>query len=215
MGGSSRLMKMKTKDIFLIIVPLLLILLSINVYAFGVTSFYWDKKPLYLNPGESREIQAFGLQNMVGEKDMTISVEQVSGLEIAKIIDKSLNYEVPFGSKDVYINMKITIPSDAKIGQVYGVGLRFKESAGEKQGESVQTIGGMSNSIEVVVGKRIEGPQVVKEEIMPVQEPKEEQPFETITETLKKGYSKTPLVILSLILILIILFYRYELKKKR
>ena len=213
MGGSCRLMKMKTKDIFLIIVPLLLILLSINVYAFGVTSFYWDKKPLYLNPGESREIQAFGLQNMVGEKDMTISVEQVSGLEIAEIIDKSLNYKIPYGSKDVYINMRVTIPSDAKIGQVYSVGLRFRESAGEKQGESVQTVGGMSNSIEVVVGKRIEQPETVIEE---VQAPKEEQPLENIiTETLKKGYSKTPLVILFILIISIIIFFRYELRKKK
>ena len=215
MGDTNRLTKMKTKNIFLIIVPLLLIALSMNTYAFGVTAFYWDKKPLYLNPGESREIQAFGLQNMVGEKDITISVEQVSGLEVAEIIDESLSYKVPYGSKDVYINMKVTIPSDAKIGQVYSIGLRFKESAGEKSGESIQTVGGMTNSIEIVVGKRIEESKKAVEENIPIQTPKEEQPIETIiTETLKKGYSKTPLIILFILVISIIIFFRYESRKK-
>ena len=214
MGGSGRLIeKMKTKNIFLIIVPLLLILLSFNAYAFGVTAFYWDKKPLYLNPGESREIQAFGLQNMVGEKDMTINVEQISGSEIAEITDKSLYYNVPYGSKDVYIGMMVTIPPDAKIGQVYSVGLRFKESAGEKQGESVQTVGGMTNSIEVVVGKRIETSQIITEEPkMPI---KEEQPQTTLPKPLKESYYITALLILITILVIIIIFIKYEHKIKK
>jgi len=206
-------MKMKTKYNFFIIVSLLLVLLSFNAYAFGVTAFYWDKKPLYLNPGESREIQAFGLQNMVGEKDMTIRVEQISGFEIAQIIDKSLNYKIPYGSKDVYINMKITIPPEDEIGQVYSVGLRFRETAGEKQGESVQTVGGMTNSIEVVVGKRIEGIQKT-EEI--VEEPKEEQPLATLTKPLEEnGYVIIGLITLIIILVIIIIFIKYEHKIKR
>ena len=110
--------------------------------------------------------------------------------------------------------MRVTIPSDAEIGQVYSIGLRFRESAGKKSGESVQTVGGMTNSIEVVVGKRIEeSKRTVEEEITPVQTA--EQPRETIiTETLKKGYSKTPLIILFILVISIIIFFRYESRKK-
>ena len=192
---------MKTKDLILSIVPLLLLLLSFNVYAFGVTAFYWNEKPLYLNPGESREIQAFGLQNMVGGEDTTISVEQISGSEIAEITDKSLNYKVPYGSKDVYINMRVTIPPDAKIGQVYSVGLRFKESASEKEGASVQTVGGMTNSIEVVVGERIATSKIITE--APKEPIKEEQPTPTATQPQVRDYSVLGLM-LTIIVILVI-----------
>jgi len=193
---------MKINVKFIIIVMLLMILLSFNVFGFAVTSYYWDKKPLYLNPGESIEIQAFGLQNMVGNKDITLKVSQDSGFEIAEIIDESLEYKVPFGRKDVYVNMKVTIPPDTNPG-TYNIGASFKEIAIEKKSGTVQFVMGMTNNIVVVVkGEEIE------EEII------REIPLPTVEEKVSdKRY--LGIVILAVIIILAIFsLYKNKSKKK-
>ena len=52
----------------------LFILLSYSVFAFGVSSPYWDENPLYLKPGETKEVTMI-LQNMVGEDDIKMTGE--------------------------------------------------------------------------------------------------------------------------------------------
>lgn len=193
------------------IVMFLIISLSFNVLGFAVTSFYWNEKPLYLNPGESKEIIAFGIQNMAGNQDAIVTVEQISGFDVAKIIDKSPEYKVPFGSKDNYVNMRITIPNDAKTGQVYSIGASFKEAPKGRVG-NVQFSSAMNNDIVVVVGKRIE--ERITEESKEIT-PKEEKPSVAKTsEILKDNYYNVAAILVILILVIIIIFYRYESKKQ-
>jgi len=195
---------MKIKRFFTITM-FFLILFSFDALAFAITSYYWEEKPLILNPGESQTVRAFGLQNMVGNEDLTIQVEQISGLEIAEIIDNSLAYEVPHGSKDVYINMKVTIPEDAKIGEVHNIGATFRNLA-SGDGGNVALTSAIGNNIFVVVGEQIE----TELEEIPI---KVEEP-EIISKTVKEGFSNVGIIVIILIILVVALFYLRSKKKK-
>ena len=129
-----------------------LILLSMNVSAFAITSYYWDEKPLYLEPGQTVEVQAFGLQNMIGGEDITVKVTPGAGQEIAEITDGSLIYKVPFGRKDIYVNMRVSIPEDTKTGTEYDIGASFSKLT-ENEGRMIQLTTRIDNSIKIIVGK--------------------------------------------------------------
>ena len=82
------------------------------VSAFGVTSFYYEGRPLVMMPGESRNISLI-LQNMVGNDDMKATAEITEGREIAVILDGldgEAEYLVPLGVKDVQVNIKVRMP---------------------------------------------------------------------------------------------------------
>ena len=104
------------------------------VMAMGVTSPYWDDRPLRMYPGETQNIQ-FELQNMIGDEDVQIRAEVAGGQEIAKITDKSKIYSVPLGTKDAKVNVRITVPKSAKAGDVIGVDLSFTTVANSKPGQ--------------------------------------------------------------------------------
>jgi len=113
----------------LIAVVAVLPFLLISVSAVGVTSFYWtgtpaDEKPLYLNPGASSEIY-FELQNMVGDSPVSMRAAVIEGKNVAELIDGDKVYEVPAGTKDVRVPVKVTMPLDAKQGDRFRVGLSF------------------------------------------------------------------------------------------
>ena len=121
---------MKLKKIFAVT---LILILSINLaLAFGVTAPYWDDHPLEISAGQSTVVQ-LELQNMVGDKDLTVQGSIVQGENIAQITDKDTKYSVPFGSK-IKVNTKISIPKDAQIGDSYTVGLSFTTLADPAQG---------------------------------------------------------------------------------
>lgn len=102
-----------------------LFLLSLSsVLALGVTAPYWDERPLNLAPGETKDIQ-FTLQNMLGDSDVTLKAALIEGQEIATLTDSSLEYAVPFGVKDLPVNMRISIPRSATEGQKYTIGASF------------------------------------------------------------------------------------------
>ena len=207
---------MKYNYRFFMMVMFFIIFLSFDVLAYAITPFYWDEYPLYLNPGESKDIEAFGMQNMVGNEDIYIKVEQNSGLDIAKITDESTIYEIPFGRKDVMVHMRITIPKEATIGQVYDIGASFKETLKEDTGGSVQFSSGISNGIVVVVGKKVEEESgVVSEPVTETTAPKEEEPSEIISEIIKRDYSNLGILLVIFVLVLILLWYRHELKKNK
>lgn len=134
------------------IVCAIVLLSIINVAtAFGVTAPYWDAKPLTMHPGETRDIQ-LTLQNMVGNKDITFKANIEEGLGIAQLTDKNPEYQVPFGVKDVAVNVRITIPADAEAGtQQVGVSFnQITEPSGET-GKLVQLGGGVKGIIPVVI----------------------------------------------------------------
>jgi len=104
------------------IATLIIVVFSLFVNAFGVSSSYWKDNPLIMHSGQTEDVKLL-LQNMVGEKDMKVKISIVEGNTIAKLLDKSDTYNIPFGVKDVPINIRITIPENAKIGNNLNVGV--------------------------------------------------------------------------------------------
>ena len=172
---------------------LILILLIIPfVSAFGVNSQYWDTNPLVMYPGETREIQ-LTLQNMVGEKDMSLQAEISEGKEIASLTDKSNTYLVPFGKKDVPVNIKVIIPSDAKIGDKKEIMLLFKELNNE-QGGMIQMSGSVGTKIPILIKSQ------------------EETEWEIVDETPEINIWPF-VIILAIIVIVLAVFYFGKIKK--
>lgn len=130
-----------------------LLLLSFNVNAFGVSSPYWDENPLLMRAGETRDV-VMSLQNMVGGEDVTVNAELDSGKEIAVLTDTDTIYKVPIGNSNTPIKLKITIPEDAKPGQEWQVGLSFKTNAPNTGGVGISS--GISKGFKVKV---IENPK--------------------------------------------------------
>ena len=115
---------MKFKKEMVILSFLLLIIPFIN--GFGITSMYWDTNPLSLELGQSIDVVLL-LQNMVGESDVTLRAELEEGKEIAELTDPNLDYLIPFGRKDISVNVRISIPEDSPIDKEYNVVVSFKQ----------------------------------------------------------------------------------------
>ncbi|HVY01631.1 MAG TPA: hypothetical protein VHA12_02615 [Candidatus Nanoarchaeia archaeon] len=114
---------------------LAMILFSLSsVLALGVTAPYWDERPLNLAPGESKDIQ-FSLQNMLGDSDVTLKAALIEGQDIATLTDSNLEYTVPFGVKDMPVNMRISIPRSANNGDKYTVGVSFTTVTKSESGQ--------------------------------------------------------------------------------
>ncbi|UCD20658.1 MAG: hypothetical protein JSW08_02695 [archaeon] len=117
--------KLKNKKVFLTLVLVLaMILVTSGIQAFGITSPYWETRPLEVVPGQEIDV-ALELQNMRGGSNITLRAVLVSGEEITELTDQNLDYFVPFGRKDILVNLHITIPEDAKYGTEYKVGVSF------------------------------------------------------------------------------------------
>ena len=146
-------MNNKLKNKHALIIPLLVITSAILISSFaassGVTSPYWDTNPLVMNPGQTQDIQ-FGLQNLVGDQNITFKATVSEGSDIAKIIDSNAEYFVPLGRKDVYVNVRVSIPNSAKPGDKYKVTLSFSGASNTKGGQL--TFGSaFDNSFDVLV----------------------------------------------------------------
>ncbi len=134
------------------IVVILLIAFSYGVNAFGVSSPYWDENPLYVQPGETKDV-AMSLQNMVGDSDVTAIADLRSGSEIATITDDNKNYLVPLGVSNVPVNLKIQIPVDAKPGKEWNIGITFNTVA-ENTGGGVGIGSGVTKGFKVIVAEK-------------------------------------------------------------
>jgi len=183
----------KSKYSFVFLISLLL--LSPLVSAFGITAPYWETKPLVMLPGESIDF-ALILQNMDGTEDVVLKAELVSGAEIAILTDEELEYLVPLGRKDINVNLKVTIPEDALLGDNYRVGVSFKEISADEEEEMVQMTTGIAKYVPIRIGPESEA---LPEEETSV--PEEEKGFPTA-------------MVVLLLVILIILGYIILKKKK-
>lgn len=140
------------KTLKIIVYVMLLALIANFANAFGITSFYWEPdRPLSLLPGETRNVE-LQLQNMVGNEDITVSAEVLSGSEIAVITDPSNIYKVPAGHKDVYINLKVTMPENYKPGQKTTVTVSIKDVA-EGEGGMMDFGTAVTTSFPVIQGQ--------------------------------------------------------------
>lgn len=102
-------------------------MLSSAVAALGVSASYWDNtppNPLVLNPGESKDIQ-FVIQNFAGSGgDVTMRASIETGADLATISDRSNDYFVPFKESKA-VNMRVTAPANASIGDRFKIALLF------------------------------------------------------------------------------------------
>ncbi len=109
------------------------------VSAFGISSPYWNTNPLEMRVGESKDI-SFNLQNcpalsadcVVKDENVVVSLQE--GKKIARITSGKF-YTIPFGTADQFIIMKVKIPSNAKVGDIYNV--RFSVASYEEAGGSI------------------------------------------------------------------------------
>ena len=99
-----------------------IILFSSFVSAFGVGAAYYKENPLKISAGESKEI-IFNLQNGPGPNDVIAQPSITQGSGILELIN-SEKVLVAVGAS-VNIKTRITIPKDAKIGDVYPIQMTF------------------------------------------------------------------------------------------
>lgn len=116
----------------------------------GIASPYWEDYPLEMNYGETRTIN-FNLQNMVGNKDLTIKVTIKEGSDIASL--EKDTYTAKLGTSDTRIPVTITIPKDYK-RSIQKVSLEFTTiSSGEETG-MVSLGTGYVNSFNVIISEK-------------------------------------------------------------
>ena len=172
---------------------ILTVIIFINsILAFSVSAPYMgEEKQIKLMPGQSRGLE-FILQDAGAESDTEAGVQIQEGAEIIEITDNVNSYTIPEGGR-VSIHAKITIPSDAQIGDAYNVILAFAGVApgggGFNFGTSIQ------QNFKVVVGK---------EEKPATPTPKETQPSNTLI------YGIGILIIIIILLILAVIRKRNQ-----
>ena len=91
--------------------------------AFAVSSAYYPENPLKLSAGQTTDFQ-FTLQNVGETENLSARATIAKGSEIIQITDPTNIYFVPAGGK-TKVNLRATIPENAKAGQVYNFEIVF------------------------------------------------------------------------------------------
>jgi hypothetical protein len=117
--------------IFVIVILIFLTAPFIN--AFGVSSSYWEGRPLTAYPGEEKEV-ILGLQNELNEGNLKIRATIQEGEEITTLTDTSAEYSTIAGGEVIPVRLNVKIPSDAKIGTEYVVSILFKDITPKTEG---------------------------------------------------------------------------------
>lgn len=129
---------MDNSSIKFIIVLLSIFLVSTNVIAFGISATqYTDSSPLAMYPGQTLELQ-INLQNCpqlgcenTNDAEVVATIEE--GSNIAELPDGN-NYNVPFGTHDTFLKLRISIPENANIGDSDKVNVKFTGPPSEDAG---------------------------------------------------------------------------------
>lgn len=148
----------------IILLFLFTILLTMNVNAFGVSTFYYEGRPLILNPGEVRDIEV-QLQNEATSGPISLKAKIDSEKNIAQLTGKTI-FNLDSGDKGVSVPITISVPEDAQIGDKYQVSVSFLTAAGN-EGGMVDLGTQITKGFEVVVGKVIEQEKIEKNTISP------------------------------------------------
>lgn len=128
-----------------------LFLLS-SASAFAISAKYHEGNPLYILPGESKEVP-FILQNLGGTSDINIKLEIGTGKEFLKIEDPSEVYVVPAGGK-TSVNLMMSVPADAKVKEIYPVSLNFITLSNSESG-AFSLSGAIVQRFDAIVGTGI------------------------------------------------------------
>lgn len=130
-----------------LLIAILMIIPLVN--AFGVSTPFWGEHQLVMAPGETKDAYV-ELQNMVGDEDITLKAEITKGSEIATLIDPSTEYLIPSGTRDVKVNIQVTMPKNVPLESTYNIEVSFKQVT-EAQGGMMQMAGGVGTTIPVIV----------------------------------------------------------------
>jgi hypothetical protein len=141
--------KIITRGILAVVVALFL-LSSAN--AFAISAKYHEGNPLYILPGESKEVP-FVLQNLGGTSDINIKLEMGTGREFLKIEDPSEVYVVPAGGK-TSVSLMMSVPADAKVEEIYPVSLNFITLSNSESGAFSLT-GAITQKFNAIIGTGI------------------------------------------------------------
>ncbi len=128
-------------------------LLSSYVSAFGIGSAYHQDHPLALSPGETTDI-TFNLQNMAGSESISAKATIEKGSEIMSLVEANDIYVVPVGGS-IDVTARVTIPSNAAVGDVYPIAISFTTITKSESG----TFGfgsSVSRSFDVIVAPKEE-----------------------------------------------------------
>lgn len=115
---------MKIKNKIRLGILLIATLFLINfASAFAISAKYHEGNPLYILPGESKEVP-FIIQNLGGTSELNVKLEIGTGKEFLKIEDSNDIYVVPAGDRTT-VNLTMSVPANAKIKDIYPVSLNF------------------------------------------------------------------------------------------
>lgn len=118
--------------------------------AFGVSSPYWEERPLTMYIGETKTVD-LNLQNVVGDEAVTVNIELKDGEEVATLSEDT--YTVAAGTSDTMVPLVITIPEDAVIGDTYTVSVDFKSVAEGEEG-AIALGTGSTTTFDVIVSEK-------------------------------------------------------------
>ncbi len=127
----------------------ILILLTSSILAFAVSSKYYENYPMYLPAGESADIQ-LTLQNLASAEDVSVRAVIREGDGIIEMTDSSNEYLIPAGGK-IPVNIKVTIPNDAKLQDAYTVNIQFVSITSTESG-TAGLASGIDKEFNVIVG---------------------------------------------------------------
>lgn len=145
---------------------ILAILISTNVFAWGVNSQYENSNPLKMQPGETKNVEFVLVHGTEEKTNVRVITSLVEGSEIAEIIgDKEFTLSPGTLVEDnKKITLRISIPQSASIGTSYPIKLSVT-SIPEKEIATVQLNKGYVIDFPVLIGKEssAEKTQVIKQ----------------------------------------------------
>lgn len=190
----------------IIFASIIFILIVQNAAAFGVTAPYWQENPLLLQPGDTRTI-TFSLQNMVGDEEVSVSVEVIKDKSYIQHTGSSNRYTVPPQTKDIQVPFEIKIPTNTKMGSKLPVEISFLTTAEGSSGKLALGVG-VTKVFDIIVGAESQK----QEEPQAVPAPQKEEKTSMIRPLTKDDIIPALLTVI-IILIFWLLIQRLRLKK--
>ena len=142
----------KTKYIFFLIIFGIVLLINF-VSAYGISKEYFDGNPAKIGPGETKEI-SFGLIILSpNETAKTLSIEMINGSDIASLVSEKIN--VPAGSRDTEIKLRVSIPQTDTEGTLHHVVLNIKDITVSEDSGMVNFVAVSTSTIPILVQKTI------------------------------------------------------------
>ena len=139
---------------FVIMVFLVLVLLVLDVGAFGISCLYGKVSILKMYPGESKEV-ILTLRSSSDEADTILKTEIMEGEGIFKLVDNKTEYFLPGSGGGVDVKLKVQIPDNALSGTRYIIAIKFSDaSAKELSNKTISFTTSTTKTINVeVLGK--------------------------------------------------------------